>query len=123
MVFLRRGIFQKVVVVETVCVVVVVKAICSPELAVDREDSERRGGGSVSVLPLSSCEGDTFEEATVPGRCGSSNVILLIRTAPFEELVSSRTLLNKVRDPGAAGAGIGAELSAGFVRKYPRPGV
>ena len=109
--------------VETVCVVVVVKAICSPELAVDREDSERRGGGSASVFPLSSYEDGILGEATIPGRSGSSNVILLIRIAPFEGLVPSRTLANVVRDPGTVGAGIGPEFPVDFVRKYPRPGV
>lgn len=42
------------VVVDTVCVVVVVTAICSPELAVDLEDSDKRGVGIERVFVCSS---------------------------------------------------------------------
>lgn len=118
--FLRRGIFQKVVVVDTVCVVVVVKAICSPELAVDREDSESLGAGIDNVFPWSSYGGGLFMEDSgvlVPCRSGSSKVTLLIRIGLFEWLAPSRILEKEVREVGAVDGGIGCELSADLVRK------
>lgn len=69
------------VIVETVCVVVVVQAICSPELAVERDDSENRGGGIGSDEVWSSYGGGPLLEDCegIGDLSGSSKVTRLIR--------------------------------------------